>query len=409
MTTATTVSLPRPSSDDEFESLATDVLKLRWRTPTVTRFGRRGQEQHGIDATATPPHLVGALAGAQYKNVASLTIADINAEVAKTESFPSSLAEYTIVTSLPRDARLAEQVLALSQQRRASNQFPVQILFWDDLRDDLAGDLELVRKYYPWIFVDHTRVVVEHRAIVLPSPTEIRPFVNWETFYVLPKDEGPRSPTFLKLVAVPHDPLALNIDGDLLDEFRSQVERRFGHAAPFPPRRARIDALELMWRHPHNGISRHWMRGMDGSVGFATTIESVWCPGSVSLWEVALDTLLFFQMTRDVLGGFTVDVGMSFHPGNLIPTPAPLSNQDRDKPDLGGISRTLQPASIEANYGRVDEQFSPDDQVCPFEKLAGMLVHRWRVMFGEPGLRIRSLSGALADLARSELRWNTSM
>lgn len=408
MTTAGTVSLPRPTSDDEFESLATDVLKRRWRTPNVTRFGRSGQGQHGIDATATPPHLSGALAGVQYKNVATLTIADVRAELAKTTGFPTPLAEYTIVTSLPRDARLSEQIIALSQERRFSGAFPVQILFWDDLHEDLAGDLELVRKYYPWLFRDQTVVVVEHRAITSPTTSEYRPVVNWETFYVLPKDEGPRSPTFLKLVATPSAPLALDVDGDLLDEFRAQVERRFGHAAPFPPRHARTDAVELLWRHPYNGISRHWMRGRDGSVGFATTIESAWRAGVVSLWDIALDSLIFFQMVHDVLGGFAVDVRMAFRPGSLTPTPCPLSNQDRDKPELDGIPATLQPASLDANYGDVSECFSPAEQLRPFDKLAGMFVHRWRVMFREPGLRARSLATALESLAVNELRWQTN-
>jgi hypothetical protein len=62
------------------------------------------------------------------------------------------------------------------------------------------------------------------------------------------------------------------------------------------------------------------MRGQDGSVGFATTIESSWRPGFVSLWEVTLDVLLFFRLAHDLLGRHDVLVRLAFQPHRNVST-----------------------------------------------------------------------------------------
>ena len=100
---------PKPKSEDEFEDLATDVLSRFWRA-YVTRHGRRGQKQDGVDAYGEPPHLGGGTAGAQYKNVKSLTIEEVRSETVAADAFVPALSEYLMVTSLDADADLQEEV-----------------------------------------------------------------------------------------------------------------------------------------------------------------------------------------------------------------------------------------------------------------------------------------------------------
>ena len=57
MPSPTTTKLPIPKSWDEFEDIVADVLKLRWKNPHVTRNGRSGQRQHGVDICGTAAHL----------------------------------------------------------------------------------------------------------------------------------------------------------------------------------------------------------------------------------------------------------------------------------------------------------------------------------------------------------------
>jgi hypothetical protein len=149
MPTPATAKVPKPRSDDEFEDIATDAMRLRLRSPTVMRYGRSGQAQFGIDATANAPHAPG-LVGFQYKNVAKLTLKEVETETAKAATFTPAISEYWIVTSLNRDAKLHAQVLSLSDERGKRGQFAVRLLFWEDVCNDLATDDKIFSKYYQW-------------------------------------------------------------------------------------------------------------------------------------------------------------------------------------------------------------------------------------------------------------------
>lgn len=407
MTTPSTVHLPKPRSADEFENLATDAMGKRLRAPATKRHGRNGQRQFGVDATSSPAHLGGGIIGLQYKNVATLTREDIEAEVAKADAFVPPIAEYWIVTTLDRDAALDRDVLALSRAREAAQRFPVRIWFWQDLCGDL--DAELVTKHYNWLGpAPAASAVVEHRLVRLPAgaPAVVPPAaVDWDRFYAIHDDRGPRASAYLKLVATPKVPLQLVVDGDLLHALGEQVQRVFGQEPGTPPWRARADGAELLWRHPLKAVSRHWMRGQDGSLGFATTIESPARPGHVSLWESALEVLRFFQLVRVALGDRDVDVELDYEPHDLKPTPMPCAPADDGKPGLAGVTVGLAPASLETTYRPLTKEFLAAELARPFAKVAGMLVDRWRVMFDLPALRAAPLAQHLEQLATRELAW----
>jgi hypothetical protein len=145
--TPSTAKWPKPKSEDEFEDIVVDFVRIRWKDPNAQRFGRRGQRQHGVDIIGKPPWLGGRTAAAQCKNTDSLSLSDVAAEVAKALSFPEALAEFYVVTSAERDAALQSQVRAHFRANPAP--FEVEVIFWPDVIADISGNADLVAKHWP--------------------------------------------------------------------------------------------------------------------------------------------------------------------------------------------------------------------------------------------------------------------
>ncbi len=150
MPSPATTHLPRPKSWDEFEDMCADLLKRIWKDPYVVRNGRGGQRQDGVDIYGYPEHLgghaSGNVAGAQCKETDVLTIAIVEAEVAKAKAFEPRLAEYLVLSTAKRDAVLQQAV------RTKQWEFRVQVLFWEDISLELSSHDDLLQKYFPnWL------------------------------------------------------------------------------------------------------------------------------------------------------------------------------------------------------------------------------------------------------------------
>ncbi len=146
MPTPPTAKWPKPRSEDEFEDIVVDFLRLRWEDPHVTRQGRRGQRQHGVDIVGHPPWLQGKTAGAQCKNTESLTLATVRAEVEKAKNFPGGLGEFPLVTAADRDAALQNEARVYFTSHPAP--FRVQVVFWPDILAQLSGYPDLIAKHW---------------------------------------------------------------------------------------------------------------------------------------------------------------------------------------------------------------------------------------------------------------------
>lgn len=142
-----TAKWPKPKNEDEFEDMVLDALRLRWRDPNATRNGRRGQGQDGVDIFGTAWHRNGAPVGAQCKNTESPTLKQVIDDVEKAMTYEPPLSEYLFVIAADRDARLQKAVRAHFETNPAP--FPVMVLFWQDVLQDMAGDSALFRKHWP--------------------------------------------------------------------------------------------------------------------------------------------------------------------------------------------------------------------------------------------------------------------
>ena len=154
MPSPTTTHLPTPKSGDEFEDICADLLKRSWRDLYITKNGRSGQRQHGVDIYGKPVHLRGhgsGIAAAQCKRVEKLTKGDIRNEIEQATEFAPKLEEYLILTTLKRDASLQEYVRT---QDWPINR--VEIRFWEDLSLELSEFDELLQKHFPGWFQTRT-------------------------------------------------------------------------------------------------------------------------------------------------------------------------------------------------------------------------------------------------------------
>lgn len=190
----TTSKWPKPRSEDEFEDLSVDFLRIRWKDPHATRNGRRGQRQSGVDIIGHPPWLNGKTAGTQCKNMNSITLETVIAEVKEAKKFRGGLHEFLIVTSADRDARLQDEVR--EHFRAFPAPFKVEVVFWDDIVADLATDECIVAKHWRG-FLSSSALDGKQR---LPNPqwidregasgTETTEFHSEITLYVPERDIG---------------------------------------------------------------------------------------------------------------------------------------------------------------------------------------------------------------------------
>jgi len=148
MPTIASSNVPPPKSWDEFEDITLAAAKLRWNSSDFYRNGRPGQKQHGVDIWGHDDdnrHI-----GIQCKNtVDGVSLTTVETEIANAESFQTKLDRLYIATTAKRDAVLQKKVREISERRANASLFKVDVLFWDDISQDLAKDDDVFFRHYP--------------------------------------------------------------------------------------------------------------------------------------------------------------------------------------------------------------------------------------------------------------------
>ena len=125
-----------PLNDDDFDRLSCRVLSRHWSIPDLTRHGRNGQRQNGVDFYGETDR--GKLYAGQSKlrtAPATLTVVEVRAEIEDAKTFRPTLAHFAIVTSARRDAHLQLLEREINREHRKARLFSVKIFFWDDILD----------------------------------------------------------------------------------------------------------------------------------------------------------------------------------------------------------------------------------------------------------------------------------
>ena len=160
MPTFASSELPVPKSWEEFEDICADLFGRIWHDPNIVRYGRSGQRQNGVDIRG---HLADdRIAGVQCKRkrrwpVVKLTRREIDHEVAEALEFKPALAEFTIATTAPNDAKLQAQVDAITERHRAQGLFSVHLLGWNELSRRITDHPQLVEKHYGFVALSSVR------------------------------------------------------------------------------------------------------------------------------------------------------------------------------------------------------------------------------------------------------------
>lgn len=131
--------VPQPKTPQDFEDTCHLIYSVVFDDPTATKYGRSGQQQHGVDVFATHK---GRRYGIQckQKTFGKLTAKIIDDEVKAADEGPVKIYELIVATTAPNDAKLVSYVSELSDSREADGKFRVSIAFWDTLEG-------LVRRY----------------------------------------------------------------------------------------------------------------------------------------------------------------------------------------------------------------------------------------------------------------------
>jgi hypothetical protein len=148
-----------PKSWEAFEDLCWALFQADWQDSGAQKNGRQGQQQAGVDIVGYNRTAGGALWGVQCKGKnahygSKLTTKEIDAELAKAETFQPPLAHWIIATTAATDAPTQEYVRSLSAARQAKNQFPVTLMAWEALHNLLAVNSAVARRFYSEHFVD---------------------------------------------------------------------------------------------------------------------------------------------------------------------------------------------------------------------------------------------------------------
>lgn len=149
---------PKPRDWTAFEDIVGDVFARKYQNLNLQRYGRNGQQQHGVDiAGLTSRGLLGVQC--KHHSQGNIPVREINDEVEKSEDFTPRLDEFVIATSADRDEKSHGHVLGIAQQREEVGQYPVSIKYWDDICDWLVEYPDLVykhfTKFYPQRELEH--------------------------------------------------------------------------------------------------------------------------------------------------------------------------------------------------------------------------------------------------------------
>lgn len=148
-------TLPKLDNSNDFEELVRDLYAIRLRNPNLQRYGRSGQEQHGIDIVGIAgkdyPNGLGAVIQCKNHtaNIADNKIcSEIDAELTSFNKSSFQKDRFNFVTSANNSVTVIEHVEKINSERQKVGVEPISIQFWDDISRDVLNNQFLLHKYY---------------------------------------------------------------------------------------------------------------------------------------------------------------------------------------------------------------------------------------------------------------------
>lgn len=136
------VQLQAPQNWQDFETLCASLYSRKFNDPNLQRFGRQGQQQHGVDIYSSTQKFA---IQCKQKNLGNtLSEDEINNEIELVKKSPLEINRYYIATTAQRDARLQELVSQLS-----TNELNIYVISWDDIVEHLYQYPEILNSFFP--------------------------------------------------------------------------------------------------------------------------------------------------------------------------------------------------------------------------------------------------------------------
>lgn len=132
-------SLRRPSNWQDFESLCKKLWGEIWSCPEISKNGRAGQNQHGVDvyglpATETSYYGIQCKGKDEYTNK-QFSEEEILKEIEKAKTFEPALRKLYFVTTAVKDADIEAFVRKRNLVHRELGLFEVHLYSWEDIVD----------------------------------------------------------------------------------------------------------------------------------------------------------------------------------------------------------------------------------------------------------------------------------
>lgn len=144
--------IPKPANWQDFETLCKKLWGEIWEcADTITKNGRAGQNQHGIDIWGMKmgEDLYSAIQckGKDDYTHSKLTTKEIDDEIEKAKYHKEQLKRFVIATTANKDAEIEEYVRNKNLEHKRLGLFDVCLFSWEDVVDKLI-DYEQVYKWY---------------------------------------------------------------------------------------------------------------------------------------------------------------------------------------------------------------------------------------------------------------------
>jgi hypothetical protein len=153
--------IPRPRHWQEFEELCLALFREVWKDELAQKNGRTGQPQHGVDVWGAVDGSRSTFQGVQCKGKdeslgASVTKAELIAEIGKADKFEPALEHWVLATTAPADAEIARVAREISVSRESHDRFTVQVMGWSDIESLLFRHVAVLEQFYPELGLDAT-------------------------------------------------------------------------------------------------------------------------------------------------------------------------------------------------------------------------------------------------------------
>ncbi len=234
MPTISAAVIPFPKSWDEFEEITRDSLKLKWNSPNLQRIGRQGQSQQGVDIYGEDD--LGRSVGVQCKLTENeIDLNTIQTEIQKANCFVPSLEAYYIATTSPQDAKIQRELRVLSKARLQKGEFPIGIIFWNDIVQELLNDEKVFHKHYPQMsLTNNVEMIKENRLISLYDAAYLGIYIDETLGWLFGSFSTPEGPKEFKRLIFDLDSIFQVIfKGEKQVELRNKLKELIDYVLPY--------------------------------------------------------------------------------------------------------------------------------------------------------------------------------